>query len=176
MITFFQGTHTWKSLFSSQCIEKIIYLKIERETFWVNMPFGNRSKCAHLSGAAAATHDGSAAGPHCARFPNGYLPKLPPFGDFKRIPPFCGPLVEVKEAVIMIDCETATWLVEWARVHSRCLLLTSRLFRHSVWLQSCFSVVKPLYNCLECVRSNYVNETLNLFNFVLSFIKKIIHT
>lgn len=37
--------------------------------------------------------------PNTLRFPS-------TLAGFKRIPPFCGPLVEVKEAVIMIDRPT----------------------------------------------------------------------
>lgn len=63
--------------------------------------------------ARSPTHDGSAVSRQlCAHFRT-VTSKYESLADFKRIPAFRAPLVEVKEAVIMID-----------RTSTQCGLLT----------------------------------------------------
>lgn len=69
-------------------------VNVSRDTWWISR---QRALCAHFR---TVTFE---------------YPRT--LADFKRIPPFRAPLVEVKEPVIMIDCASAhnvvTWLVEW---------------------------------------------------------------
>lgn len=99
------------------------------------------------------------------------------FEDFKRIPPFCGPLVKVKATVIMIDraAHNVAWLVEW-NPHV-CLSLMFEKFvrwRWHIFVSRRLHCVKSDFTTIYFRNANVACYHIDEALIALSYFQKII--
>lgn len=165
-VYFISSTHIYKYWSSTLIVFPwIIREQIHTSTLTGNKPairFKNNAKCVRVPLQPGPTHDGS-GGNHTLRTiserlpPNTVLPRA--LADFKRIPPFCGPLVEVKEpsdydwSHLRVQCGYLTCWMEPLTCALR--LFVANSVRRLLWNAFSLDYFRLDYIVILPINSNY---------------------